>query len=111
LISVTKVLRLTSSILPDPRQLQRQAETIAGLIEQRNYLIQQAEEQKSRWEAEKDGWARMAEALIARRNKGGSSAGKDEVGCLLRLCIIVVWNARDILDAEPPFTMTFDAFY
>jgi hypothetical protein len=37
------------------------------------------EEERTRWESEKDGWARMAEALIASRNKGGNSAAREAV--------------------------------
>jgi len=62
-------------------QLVRQAETIARLTRQRDFLIHQAEEQRSWWESEKDSWARMAEALIAQRNKGGHTVAKGEVSC------------------------------
>jgi hypothetical protein len=73
------VVRLTACSGPDPGQLLRQAETIAELSDQRNYLMQQVEEERTRWESEKDGWARMAEALIASRNKGGNSAAREAV--------------------------------
>lgn len=45
-------------------------------------LIQQAEEQRLRWNSEKDGWARMAEALIAQQAKHRNAAEKDEVSRL-----------------------------
>jgi len=48
-------------------------------------LVQQAEEQKLRWDSEKDGWARMAEALIAQKAKYRDAADKDEVSPLLSL--------------------------
>jgi len=78
---VTQVVRLTASTRPDPSQLLRQAEIISALTSQRNYLIQQIEEERIRWESEKDSWARAAEALIAQRNKDGHSAAKDAVSC------------------------------
>ena len=44
-------------------------------------MIRQAEEERDRWQSERDGWERIAEALIAQRNKPGSSGAKDEVRC------------------------------
>lgn len=76
----SQVLRLTESTLLDSTQLVRQAETIAGLAFQRDFLVVQAEEERERWESEKEGWARMAEALIAQRNHTGHNAAKDAVG-------------------------------
>ena len=76
-----QVLRLTASSLIDPTQLLSQAAIIAGLTSQRNFVIRQAEEERDRWQSERDGWERIAEALIAQRNKPGSSAAKDEVRC------------------------------
>lgn len=63
---------------PDPEQIIRQAEIISCLIDQRDMLVRQAEEQKLRWNSEKDGWARMAEALIVQQAKHRSSSDKDE---------------------------------
>lgn len=62
---------------PSPAQLLLQAQTISSLLEQRNYLIREAEEQRARWESERDGWGRMAEALIAQRHRTGRGAGKE----------------------------------
>lgn len=76
-----QVLRLTASSLIDPTQLLSQAATIAGLTSQRNFVIRQAEEERDRWQSERDGWERTAEALVAQRSKPGSSAAKDEVRC------------------------------
>jgi hypothetical protein len=76
-----QVLRLTASSLIDPTQLLSQAAIIAGLTSQRNFVIRQAEEERDRWQSERDGWERIAEALIAQRNKPGSSVAKDEVRC------------------------------
>ncbi|KAJ7164969.1 hypothetical protein C8R46DRAFT_1097735 [Mycena filopes] len=65
------VLRLTNPEQPllDPTQLLRQADTIAGLIQQREYLACRVEEEKSRWESEKEGWDRMSEALLIHRHR------------------------------------------
>ncbi|KAJ7177955.1 hypothetical protein C8R46DRAFT_1075463 [Mycena filopes] len=65
------VLRLTNPEQPllDPTQLLRQADTIAGLIQQREYLARRVEEEKSRWESEKEGWDRMSEALLIHRHR------------------------------------------
>ncbi|KAJ7099689.1 hypothetical protein C8R44DRAFT_597101, partial [Mycena epipterygia] len=64
------VLRLTNPNLPssDPSQLLRQADTIAGLVHQREYLMRCVEEERSRWESEKESWDRISEALIIQRN-------------------------------------------
>lgn len=45
-------------------------------------LVQQADEQRLRWNSEKDGWARMAEALIAQQAKHRDAADKDDVSHL-----------------------------
>ncbi|KAJ7701760.1 hypothetical protein B0H17DRAFT_164044 [Mycena rosella] len=65
------VLRLTNPNTPslDPAQLVIQAETISGLVHQRDYLTRLIEEERSMWESEKAGWERMAEALIVQRNR------------------------------------------
>lgn len=68
----------TDVIHPDPEQIIRQAEIISCLIDQRDMLVRQAEEQRLRWNSEKDGWARMAEALITQQAKHKSSSDKDE---------------------------------
>ncbi|KAJ7031621.1 hypothetical protein C8F04DRAFT_935544, partial [Mycena alexandri] len=65
------VLRLTNPEQPllDPSQLLHQADTISGLIQQREYLAQRVEEEKSRWESEKAGWDRISEALLVHRHR------------------------------------------
>ena len=45
--------------------------------------MKQAEGDRERWESEKDGWARMAEALLGRRSRQTSSASKDTVWSLM----------------------------
>lgn len=72
------VVRETGVVNPDPEQVIRQAEIISCLIVQRDILVRQAEEQRLRWNSEKDGWARMAEALITQQAKHRSSSDKDE---------------------------------
>lgn len=66
-----QVLRLTNPNLPtsDSSQLLRQADTIAGLVQQRDYLTRRVEEERSRWESEKESWDRISEALIIQRNR------------------------------------------
>ncbi|KAI6042290.1 hypothetical protein EDC04DRAFT_2662052 [Pisolithus marmoratus] len=63
------VLRLTDEPIPDTDQLIRQADTITSLTLHRDLLLHQAEEQRLRWTAERNGWARMAEALVAQQSK------------------------------------------
>lgn len=72
-------MKETGVVHPDPEQVIRQAELISCLIDQRDMLVRQAEEQRLRWNSEKDGWARMAEALIAQQAKHRNSSDKDEV--------------------------------
>ncbi|KAF8885825.1 hypothetical protein BD779DRAFT_659966 [Infundibulicybe gibba] len=77
------VLRLTSSSSgpSDSAQLAIQADTISRLLAQRDFLIRGAEEERARWEAEREGWHRTAEALIAARggSRTGSSATREEL--------------------------------
>ncbi|KAI6097456.1 hypothetical protein EDD16DRAFT_1475519 [Pisolithus croceorrhizus] len=63
------VLRLTDAPIPDADQLIRQAYMIASLTFHRDLLLHQAEEERLRWASERDGWGRMAEALIAQQSK------------------------------------------
>ncbi|KAH7887294.1 hypothetical protein F5I97DRAFT_1806259 [Phlebopus sp. FC_14] len=72
------VLRLTSVPRPDSDQLVRQAEMISALTQQRDLLIHQAEEQRLRWNSEKDGWNRMSEALIAQQAKNRTVSDNDD---------------------------------
>ncbi|KAJ7507293.1 hypothetical protein B0H11DRAFT_198934 [Mycena galericulata] len=79
------VLRLTNpnQVSLDASQLLRQAETISSLVHQRDYLNSQAEEERSRWESEKQSWERMSEALIVQRNrkvKGPDDSVRDPTG-------------------------------
>ncbi|KAJ7248604.1 hypothetical protein B0H12DRAFT_1301956 [Mycena haematopus] len=65
------VLRLTNPNLPslDPSQLLRQADTISNLVRQRDYLSRRVEEERARWESDKEGWDRMSETLLIRRKR------------------------------------------
>ncbi|KAL4076455.1 hypothetical protein J3A83DRAFT_4357458 [Scleroderma citrinum] len=73
------VLRLTNSPIPDAEQIVRQADMISALTLQRDLLLHQAEEQRLRWASEKEGWARMAEALIARQMKNRFASDRDDM--------------------------------
>lgn len=66
-------------VRPDPDQLLRQADMISALIQQRDLLLRQSEEQCLRWNSEKDGWARMTEALLAQQAKNQLNPERDEV--------------------------------
>ncbi|THH07928.1 hypothetical protein EW146_g9159 [Bondarzewia mesenterica] len=72
------VIRLTSFDIPQPAQLHAQAETIHGLTRQREYLTKVFADERARWEAERDNFSREAEALIARRSRGGESTYREE---------------------------------
>ena len=74
-----KVIRLTSAHTPDVSQLCTQANTIQELCRQRDFIIKEVEEERARWEAERLGFDRVTEALIARRSHGGESTYREEV--------------------------------
>lgn len=74
-----KVIRLTSSHMPDVGQLCTQADMIQELCRQRDFIIKEIEEERARWEAERLGFDRVAEALIGRRSHGGESTYREEV--------------------------------
>ncbi|KAF8627939.1 hypothetical protein AX17_006093 [Amanita inopinata Kibby_2008] len=59
-------------------QLQKQAELIKDLITQRDFLIAQILEERSRWQAEREGWDRVSEALLSRHARKGTASVKDE---------------------------------
>jgi hypothetical protein len=85
----SKVIRLTSAHTPDVGQLCTQATTIQELCRQRDFIIKEVEEERARWEAERLGFDRVAEALIARRSHGGESTYREEVCSFLsnNICI------------------------
>jgi hypothetical protein len=74
-----QIFRLTASAPPDSAQLVYQADTISKLIEQREYLLRQAEDQRARWESERENWSRIAEAMVARRTKTLNAQEYNEV--------------------------------
>jgi hypothetical protein len=84
-----QVLRLTAVVRQDPDQLLRQAELISALLQQRDLLLHQVEEQRLRWNSEKDGWARMAEALLAQQAKTRFNPERDEVSRRSAPCVSV----------------------
>ncbi|CAL1699948.1 unnamed protein product [Somion occarium] len=77
---IQMVLRLTSHppTFPDPMQLAVQADIIAGLTQQRNFLLEEKAEEQQRWEAEREGWERMAEALIGKRKAAADASSLDD---------------------------------
>ncbi|KAJ7135445.1 hypothetical protein C8R43DRAFT_955967 [Mycena crocata] len=76
------VLRLTNPNQPsfDPTQLVHQADTISSLVHQRDYLTRRIEEERSRWESERDSWERTSEALIVQRNRKVNGPDSSELG-------------------------------
>ena len=62
-------MRLTDPLPVDPTQLERQANTIAELRTQRDFIARQAQEERERWHSERENWDRTAEALISQRNR------------------------------------------
>ncbi|KAF9649652.1 hypothetical protein BDM02DRAFT_3186141 [Thelephora ganbajun] len=61
------LLRFTTSVRSDSSQLVAQAETIHQLAQQRDQLLRQTQEEKLRWDAERDLWVRTSEALLTKR--------------------------------------------
>lgn len=49
-----------------------QASTISSLLTQRDFLLREREEERERWEGERLGWDRIAEALIRTKTWGGN---------------------------------------
>ncbi|KAH9045247.1 hypothetical protein EDB85DRAFT_1830775, partial [Lactarius pseudohatsudake] len=76
---IEMVIRLTSTHTPDVAQLYTQAQTIQELCRQRDFIIKEVAEERARWEAERHGFDRVAEALIAGRSHGGDSTYREEV--------------------------------
>ncbi|KAF8272151.1 hypothetical protein EI94DRAFT_422869 [Lactarius quietus] len=75
---IDMVIRLTSAQTPDVTQLYTQAKTIQELSRQRDFIIKEVAEERARWEAERHGFDRVAEALIAGRSHGGDSTYREE---------------------------------
>lgn len=74
-----QVLRLTDSLPVDATQLERQADVISTLTSQRDFLVRQAEEDRERWHSEREGWDRMAEALLSHKSRTGKSTAREDV--------------------------------
>ncbi|TFK29035.1 hypothetical protein FA15DRAFT_583349 [Coprinopsis marcescibilis] len=75
---VDMVLRLIRTPVISPSQLAEQASAIGSLQGQLEFLSSVVREERSRWQSEREGWDRMAEALIRQRNKPGKGATPDE---------------------------------
>ncbi|GJJ11417.1 hypothetical protein Clacol_005650 [Clathrus columnatus] len=74
------LLKLTHpAALPQPSQLHAQAETIANLIQQREFLIQRSADERELWDAERESWARAAQALLMRGRKEMTLVDKEDV--------------------------------
>ena len=83
-----QVLRLTDTLPVDATQLERQADVISVLTAQRDFLVRQAEEDRERWLSEREGWDRMAEALLSHTNRSGKSAMREDV----RFLFLFTWT-------------------
>ncbi|KAF9031247.1 hypothetical protein BDZ89DRAFT_1064113 [Hymenopellis radicata] len=59
-------------------QLTTQATVISSLATQRDLLVHTIEEERARWDGEREGWERSAEALI-RRRPAGSNIDREEL--------------------------------
>ncbi|KAJ4472288.1 hypothetical protein J3R30DRAFT_3524253 [Lentinula aciculospora] len=92
------VLRLTESSRPTSAQIASQGAIIVDLSIQRDYLIQQAEEDRARWESERDGWERASEALIAQRNTKDHYSNRHQE--LERYCSVLQTDNEDLRRRE-----------
>ncbi|KAF9035887.1 hypothetical protein BJ165DRAFT_637277 [Panaeolus papilionaceus] len=63
------VSRLTETLPIDPAQLEAQANIIGQLMLQRDLVVREAEQERARWQAERESWDRTAEALILQRTR------------------------------------------
>ncbi|EAU82662.1 hypothetical protein CC1G_12430 [Coprinopsis cinerea okayama7 len=75
-----------------PSQLANQAEMIASLQAQNELWASQLQEERLRMESERDGFERMAEALIRQRNRPGVGIAPNEE--LVRKCSILEADNR-----------------
>ncbi|KAJ3981875.1 hypothetical protein F5890DRAFT_476615 [Lentinula detonsa] len=92
------VLRLTNSSRPSSAQIASQAATILDLSIHRDYLVKQAEEERARWQSEREGWERASEALIAQRNTKDHSSNRHQE--LERYCSILQTDNEDLRRRE-----------
>ena len=92
LTNYKQVLRLASqaACYPDPAQLASQAETISELSVHRDLLLKQQSEDRARWSAERETWARTAEALLIKRREEINSSDKEHVYHFPHLCCSLV---------------------
>ncbi|KAJ3723191.1 hypothetical protein C8R42DRAFT_665556 [Lentinula raphanica] len=92
------VLRLTESSRPTSGQIASQAATIVDLSTQRDYLIQQIEEERARWQSEREGWDRASEALLTQRNSKDQHSTRQQE--LERYCSILRTDNEDLRRRE-----------
>ncbi|KAK0447482.1 uncharacterized protein EV420DRAFT_1276173 [Desarmillaria tabescens] len=77
------VLSLLDARQWDPAQLFEQADTISGLMQERELILQLFSEERARWKSEREGWERSAEALISQKMREVPDAFRTEVRYLL----------------------------
>lgn len=66
---VDMILRLTSTGIPLKDQVLEQADTISNMSRQREFILERTEEEKGRWNAERESWSRIADAVMTQANK------------------------------------------
>ena len=78
---IDMVLRGTSYAIQLQSQLHDQAESIALLIRQRQFLLDRQDEERELWKVEREGWDRTAEALLCQVNKATPTFYREHVSC------------------------------
>lgn len=63
---------------------------ISNLQARQEYLLTQMDEERERWECERNGWDRMGEALVRRRTKPGPAPAVNPVGFSSSLPVVVL---------------------
>ncbi|KLO05911.1 hypothetical protein SCHPADRAFT_1002632 [Schizopora paradoxa] len=74
---VDMVLRLTDTGIPLQDQVVEQADTISNLSRQREFILERTEEERGRWDAERESWSRIADAVMTHANKPTPTIYKD----------------------------------
>lgn len=72
------VMQLSTSEIRLRSQVYEQAETIAHLLKQHELLVERMEEEKGRWDAERESWNRTAEVLIAQASRSSGNIYKEQ---------------------------------
>ena len=76
---VDMVLRLTDAAIPLRDQVIQQAETIANLSQHMKFILEREEEERGRWDAEREGWSRTRDALTLRHDPPKASQAAQKV--------------------------------